>query len=363
MTQHCVSSVVLLFVLLLPGVLSSPPNGEGTLERELGRLFYNFKYDAGDSSYSFQNPLRPLREPCVVTLTEVLTSSGNETPPELGCILQGWDVVGEFNDYEIRVDGLNSSFVEQHDLLSFESTLFAEGAVVDDLEKMVFMPWGTEIKVGKVEAHNRRLTSATGAKHVLVLRVQGSDTSNQVTRTEANISASIFGTSEGLHTPKSQMKACSYDQLEILKASDNMPTAIKDVVGDDSVYTVTIGLDISAQNNMNNVVNAATDAFHDAFGVSLNSLAANPSNPDDLLVVYCIPPSTSYVDPDLGNNWLGFANRNGWKSWYRDVECTSLSILMHEFGHNLGLAVRKIDVTACLLNDRSFAHSASLLSA
>lgn len=321
MTRHC----VLLFVFLFPCVLSTPSND---MERELGRLFYNFNYKAG---YRFENPLRQLREPCIVTLTEVLAGSRNDTPPELGCMLQGSDVVGDINDYEIRVDGVNSTYVEQLGLLSFESTLFAEGAVVDEGQKMVFMPWGTEIQVGKVESHERRLTSATGDKHVLALRVQGSGSA--VSKSEAQISQSLFGFADSFNIDvKTQMEDCSDGKLRILKASDsaNMPTTVKNAIGDDSVYTVTIDMDISAQSNLIDVVNKATEQFQTDFGVTLKSLAANPSNPDDLLVIFCIPPGTG--------NWQGFATRNGWKSWYNDEECTFLSVLMHEIGHNLNLA-------------------------
>jgi len=47
-------------------------------------------------------------------------------------------------------------------------------------------------------------------------------------------------------------------------------------------------------------------------------------------VMFCLPPGTPGV-------WYARANTNHWKSWYNDRFCRSLSVAMHELGHNLGL--------------------------
>lgn len=50
-------------------------------------------------------------------------------------------------------------------------------------------------------------------------------------------------------------------------------------------------------------------------------------------IIYCMPPGVLKQQGD----WIAYADLGGQRSVYRDKWCASLSALMHEIGHNLGL--------------------------
>eukprot|EP00977_Amphora_coffeiformis_P024573 scaffold16330_cov172-Amphora_coffeaeformis.AAC.7 len=68
--------------------------------------------------------------------------------------------------------------------------------------------------------------------------------------------------------------------------------------------------------------NAATEKFLERTGLeSMEDLADN--------VLYCLPPGTG--------GWIANAGTKFWRSQYNDKWCISLTAVIHEVGHNLGL--------------------------
>jgi len=65
-------------------------------------------------------------------------------------------------------------------------------------------------------------------------------------------------------------------------------------------------------------------------------------------VIICLPPGSL-----IGGRaeWIGYAFYYDWLSVFNDVQCTYPSTLMHEIGHNLGLAHSDVDYSdeSCIM--------------
>lgn len=72
------------------------------------------------------------------------------------------------------------------------------------------------------------------------------------------------------------------------------------------------------------VRNAATEQFLQRHSGTFQSMVDLADN-----VLYCIPPGTG--------GWVANAGTNYWRSQYNDAWCISLTAVVHELGHNLGL--------------------------
>lgn len=267
-------------------------------------------------------PLVPLQNPCVVALIEVLHLDGHHEPPIVACVLQGSDMVRFSNDFEYFIEGLDSNFAEQNNLVSYGSTLSTEGALIDHSTKKIYFPWDAGINIGEVDPRDRRrLVASTGNQTLLVIRIECND--SVVTANEAEISDNIFGNGVDTFNYKSQTEECSFGQHTISKASDHIEnTTIANAIGSDSVYTVQLNISIINETSMGLILAAAETQFEDDLDVAVNDLAD--------LVMLCFPPG-------MNKSWVAFAVSGGWKSWYWDGFCASPSAMMHEVGHNMGL--------------------------
>lgn len=120
----------------------------------------------------------------------------------------------------VDIQGIEYVLAENPDIVSGETLLFAEGAMVDD-GLLVIAPEN----VLKFDTHThstgsdvrRRLATSTGNKNVLVVRVVTADA--QPGATIAEISDSVFGTSGDLVNFKSQYEGCSADKITITPAT------------------------------------------------------------------------------------------------------------------------------------------------
>ena len=155
------------------------------------------------------------------------------------------------------------------------------------------------------ELHRRRLqlqSRATGDKKLFIVRVSTPDSTPTNTLTE--LTEGMFSTGTSF---KTQYEDCSFNQLRWSNAGG------LDVMLDEPISTYT---------RPGQLVNAAQEKVKEALGIdNVGSLADS--------VVFCQPPGTQ--------GWIAVAGVNHWRVNMSNDFCLSLSALMHEVGHNLGL--------------------------
>lgn len=147
----------------------------------------------------------------------------------------------------------------------------------------------------------------TGAFKALVVRIV--DGANQSTRLDKqSLEDSVFGSSQSL---KSVYKDCSYDQVDVQMAD-----------------IIDLNIPVVAQGTDADIVKAAAvNAISERYG------GTKPAQFD--FILYCLPPGT-YNDGSY--DWYAHAYVNRHDSYYNDDACGNISALVHEIGHNLGLA-------------------------
>jgi len=138
------------------------------------------------------------------------------------CRLSGSDAQNagvKFNGNHAYVDIKGIEFVlnANHNIMSHHTTLFAEGAVIEDhllhispFNELHFHTPATAIR-------RRRLATTSGNLDVLVARVVTTD--SQPTAMRAEMSDAIFGTDGDLVNLKSQIEGCSDGKLTITPAT------------------------------------------------------------------------------------------------------------------------------------------------
>ena len=121
---------------------------------------------------------------------------------------------------------------------------------------------------------------------------------------------------------KSQLSACSYNQLTIVPFIGNTTTgyAIQGSVTEVITSNNVVGED------QGTIANAAIVAANEKFG--------DLSRQFDL-VMLCIPQGTKL---GTSSDWKAYAFVNSFLSVYNDEWCSSPSVHMQEFGHNVGLS-------------------------
>ncbi|MEM1082141.1 MAG: hypothetical protein AAGH65_11215, partial [Pseudomonadota bacterium] len=128
----------------------------------------------------------------------------------------------------------------------------------------------------------------------------------------AALSDAVFGTFGDSVNLKSQYLACSYDQV------DFVPATGLDI--NDGVVMVDIDMNVNGASN-GSIANEMLIAANALLGSPVHTLADH--------VMFAVPPGTN-------GNWIGYANVNGWRSVYNDGWIESVSLQMHELGHNFG---------------------------
>ena len=115
---------------------------------------------------------------------------------------------------------------------------------------------------------------------------------------------------------KSQMAACSFNQVEIQPAT----------IGDGGVVDVEIDVNPSndGDGNTNEIATKARVKTEELYGGAEGLLKTEFD-----IVLFCLPPGSG--------NWVAYTFVNGYDSYYNNKFCTSSDILMHEVGHNFGL--------------------------
>lgn len=184
----------------------------------------------------------------------------------------------------------------------------------------VALPPGLDIaanvRQNEKERTGRKL-SKQGDKPILVVKVTDS-AGRARTESSAQIGDDIFGTLSDPVNLASQMKACSFEKLNIIEGpvDEDKRAAL-------GVIEVTINIELTENDRY---------AIHNAVTAEVNSkLGYNLPGPYEQ-VMYVL--QKCYV----GCGWAAYAYINSWMSVYQDVYYKQVGVQMHEIGHNFGFA-------------------------
>jgi len=188
------------------------------------------------------------------------------------------------------------------------------GFAFNEQTQTASIPIGAQLEIDSTGASSQRRRLATaGDKSVLIIRAKALDFETTNSETELLEEVLGVGGSDPVNLA-SQYSDCSYGQLTFHANTE---------YGNNGVHTTTIDTTVNLKDD-GVIRNAMKDQSVIDFGV------------DDLketsdYVLLCMPPRTS-------GGWIAYAYVNHYLSVYNDVWCTFPSGLMHEIGHNLGLA-------------------------
>ena len=171
-------------------------------------------------------------------------------------------------------------------------------------------------KNGKAD-EGRRLGARTGDVRYLVVRVTDS---GGLVRPEsaAQIGDDVFGTLGDPVNLKSQAKACSYDQINIIPGGIHPGDEVAP-----GVIEVSVNLSLTNTDRYT-FHNAVTAAVNTKLGISL------PGPYEQVLYVL----EKCYIEC----GWAAYAYINSWMSVYQNAYYKHTGVLMHELGHNWGMA-------------------------
>jgi len=164
--------------------------------------------------------------------------------------------------------------------------------------------------------------ASVGTRTVLAVRVLMTDIGYNAAD-QTGLSNDVFGNGVDVYNLKTQMAACSNNQLIINKA----PNRAMKVNRNDGTTAISNGVvDIKlpltkSQLGTNNAFNLVVQKLNSAFGVTDPSLLADH-------VMYCMPAE---ISPFIAWAWLYDGT-----TVYNNEWCNFLSTQMHEIGHNLG---------------------------
>ncbi|KAL3906428.1 MAG: hypothetical protein SGARI_004013, partial [Bacillariaceae sp.] len=173
------------------------------------------------------------------------------------------------------------------------------------------VPTSTAVNTVPIAGRRRRLQKSTGTPKTLVVRV---------TYQNKNEAGSLNQMKQSFFTDEKNLKeryqACSYNKLNIQPFSGTTSTG-KSISG--GAVNVNMGTNPSQ----------GKDKREDAAQAAAKSQLGNLADQFDL-VIYCQPKGSS--------GWTAYAYINGFESFYNHDACLSMSVQVHEVGHNLGLA-------------------------
>ena len=243
--------------------------------------------------------------------TAVIIEKAN-TPPSLACVTP--------TGLAYHIKGLSDEFIyDNFEKGSFRSgeaeIVFPAMGLISIDESDSITPPSIALKLKKPDPTNRKLATVIGDKTVLIVRVIAKDKSTS--KSESQLSDSVFGTNGDKVNLKSQFGACSKGKLNIIPAASRTRNGNTISAG-----STTVTVKVKTKDGDQKMVNAITNALNDNFGVSNPNLLADH-------VMYCLPSKTM--------SGIAYAWYNSWNSVYSDDWCTSVSAQMHEIGHNLNL--------------------------
>jgi Gametolysin peptidase M11 len=154
----------------------------------------------------------------------------------------------------------------------------------------------------QMEQWHRQTSATMGAKTLYVVRVSTPDSRHS--KSLSQLISGMFSTTSPSF--QSQYKACSFGKLT-WKSAGGMD--------------VTLDGRVSSYASPSQLAEAAIRKVEARIGRSISALADK--------IVFCQPPGTS--------GWIAVATVNGWRVNVSSGFCLSLSTLMHEVGHTMGL--------------------------
>ena len=192
------------------------------------------------------------------------------------------------------------------ELISAESTMMNKNAYFENSSYVLPSDNVADAAFGhKPNAKNRRRLGVSGDRTVLAVRL---DYANNISTTASmtQISESWFDTSSAVTSFKSQIEACSYEEVTVSKfTGTNIVNGVMNIDNTDTVFDQTANID--------DIASAAWIVVEDA----LSAL------PDHLAL--CLPPSSS----DEYNAVAGTAYSNHYLSYYNDEFCLHTATQMH----------------------------------
>jgi hypothetical protein len=236
------------------------------------------------------------------------------------------------NDEETGVDLaydilLPTSVVEQLEQADRQQVMVGLTNVILDITNATI--YWTDVAVAQFlddsTGNRRRLAPSNGANTVLVLRVSYNGMTPTLTKDQ--LAGRIFGlgASPIAANVASQYAACSANKLHLIPAADDTTKGIRYGVADIAITSTTVA-GINSVRLLENLVTAKANSG--IFGGSLESMYQH------ILIV--LPPVASLKLNDKG--YVAYAYTGGARSVFYDIFGGSLSVLMHEIGHNLGLS-------------------------
>lgn len=222
----------------------------------------------------------------------------------------------EFDDEERGRHGVR--FVELADnyrtylrnASSGRSVLTIDQAVIDMDDVRMYLPSQHIPKIDTPERyHDRKLVASTGDLPTLMVRVVDS-MGNGPDYSLSQLVDDVFDDESCL---KTQMEACSYDQLRIHPYQDEIVS--------NGVHEITVPMDALAVSH---------GAFQNAMFEEFEATLGSRDDPKFGLIMFCIPPTNDESFMAVG--WV-----NGKTTIYSHDSCGQVSAQMHEVGHNLNL--------------------------
>mmetsp|Transcript_49050 Transcript_49050/g.118816 ORF Transcript_49050/g.118816 Transcript_49050/m.118816 type:complete len:961 (-) Transcript_49050:91-2973(-) len=232
--------------------------------------------------------------------------------------------------FVFEIDGLDQSFFNDPTVVPGD-TFLQGGLIVDD--KYVVSAEAVEVSYGagfsdpETRRHERRLARTTGTKSVLVVRVIGGQ--SQTSASEGDLREETFG--ENDVNLRTQYDGCSGGKLQMVPynglVNGGSGSSTRPFINNGVVTLNVPG--ITSGQNMFNAENLVRNEIVDKLG-SLDQF-------DHIMM--CLPPGTKGP--------IGYAYLNDRVSVFNEYTrgnngktipwCSSVSIQMHEIGHNLDL--------------------------
>jgi len=193
---------------------------------------------------------------------------------------------------------------------SGRSVLTIDQAVIDMDDVRMYLPSQHTPKIDTPERyHDRKLVASTGDLPTLMVRVVDS-MGNGPDYSLSQLVDDVFDDESCL---KTQMEACSYDQLRIHPYQDEVVS--------NGVHEITVPMDALAVSH---------GAFENAMFEEFEATLGSRHDPKFGLIMFCIPPTS---DPSfMAVGWV-----NGKTTIYSHDSCGKVSAQMHEVGHNINL--------------------------
>ena len=210
------------------------------------------------------------------------------------------------------------------ELQSRLSTVCVRGGTIDfanaTVPGQVVIPEGADLELiaGGQETDEDEVLGL-GNRTVPVVRVQG--TAESPDETVQRMQGAIFGFGRQplANSMKDQFGRCSFSKIDFTPAS-----GFDQFVN--GVLNIQLDYRLEGRGALGVMVDA-TDAVKAILGVEF--LRGSFDH-----IIFCIARGTTYAGR---LEWTAFATVNGWRSVFNSGRCDSLSYLMHEIGHNLGL--------------------------